>query len=86
MGNGDNWWSTASNTVWGNVSATYAANSTDYASGYRGDFVNEDAMFITNMREVLLLKDTRPVSPTAALVQTIASGNAAATASIHNRT
>ena len=48
MGDGDSWWSTASNTVWGNVSATYAANATDYASGYRGDFVNDDAMF-TNM-------------------------------------
>ena len=75
MGNGDSWWSTASNTVWGNVSATYAANATDYASGYRGDFVNDDAMF-TNMRGSII-EGYKASLPTTALVQDIASEGAA---------
>lgn len=75
MGNGDSWWSTASNTVWGNVSATYAANATDYASGYRGDFVNDDAMF-TNMRGSII-EGYKASLPATALVQDIASEGAA---------
>ena len=75
MGNGDSWWSTASNTVWGNVSATYAANATDYASGYRGDFVNDDAMF-TNMSGSII-EGYKASLPTEALIQDIASEGAA---------
>ena len=75
MGNGDSWWSTASNTVWGNVSATYAANATDYASGYRGDFVNDDAMF-TNMSGSII-EGYKASLPTGALIQDIASEGAA---------
>lgn len=75
MGDGDSWWSTASNTVWGNVSATYAANATDYASGYRGDFVNDDAMF-TNMRGSII-EGYKASLPATALVQDIASEGAA---------
>ena len=74
MGNGDSWWSTASNTVWGNVSATYAANATDYASGYSGDFVEDDAMF-TNMSGSII-NGYKAGLPTEALVQDIASGSA----------
>ena len=75
MGDGDSWWSTASNTVWGNVSATYAANATDYASGYRGDFVNDDAMF-TNMSGSII-EGYKASLPTEALIQDIASEGAA---------
>ena len=74
MGNGDSWWSTASNTVWGNVSATYAVNATDYASGYSGDFVEDDAMF-TNMSGSII-NGYKAGLPTEALVQDIASGSA----------
>jgi hypothetical protein len=75
MGNGNSWWNVVSNTVWGNVSATYAANATDYASGYRGDFVNDDAMF-TNMRGSII-EGYKASLPATALVQDIASEGAA---------
>ena len=71
MGNGNSWWNVVSNTVWGNVSATYAANATDYASGYRGDFVNDDAMF-TNMRGSII-EGYKASLPATALVQNIAT-------------
>ena len=74
MGNGDSWWSTASNTVWGNVSATYAANATDYASGYSGDFVEDDAMFMNMSGSII--NGYKASLPTEALVQDIASGSA----------
>ena len=67
----DSWWNVVSNTVWGNVSATYAANATDYASGYRGDFVNDDAMF-TNMRGSII-EGYKASLPATALVQNIAT-------------
>ena len=75
MSDGNSWWSTASNTVWGNVSATYAANATNYASGYRGDFVEDDAMF-ENMSGSII-KGYKAGLPTEALVQDIASEGAA---------
>ena len=71
MGNGNSWWNVVSNTVWGNVSTTYAANATDYASGYRGDFVNDDAMF-TNMRGSII-EGYKASLPATALVQNIAT-------------
>lgn len=74
MGNGDSWWSTASNTVWGNVSATYAANATDYVSGYSGDFVEDDAMFMNMSGSII--NGYKAGLPTEALVQDIASGSA----------
>ena len=75
MGDGDSWWSTASNTVWGNVSATYAANATDYASGYSGDFVEDDAMFMNMSGSII--NGYKAGLPTEALVQDIASEGAA---------
>ena len=50
---------------------TYAANATDYASGYRGDFVNDDAMF-TNMRGSII-EGYKASLPATALVQNIAT-------------
>ena len=47
------------------------ANATDYASGYRGDFVNDDAMF-TNMRGSII-EGYKASLPTTALVQNIAT-------------
>ena len=52
-------------------SATYAANATDYASGYRGDFVNDDAM-CTNMRGSII-EGYKASLPATALVQNIAT-------------
>ena len=71
MRDGTDWWKTVSNTVWGNISVTYAAGATDYASGYKGDFPEDDAMF-TYMKGSII-EGYKANLPTEALVQDIAT-------------
>lgn len=72
LGLDDAWWNKLSETIWGNVSTAYEQTSTDYMSGYKGEF-EDDAMF-KYMRGVVL-SETDGVNayklslPTTALVQ-----------------
>lgn len=81
LGLGDAWWNKLSETIWGNVSTAYEQTSTDYMSGYKGEF-EDDAMF-KYMRGVVL-SETDGVNayklslPTTALVQKIESDKAQA--------
>lgn len=73
------WWNKLSETIWGGVSIAYESTSTDYVSGYKGEF--EDEAMFGYMRGTVLT-GTGDVNayklslPTTALVQNIESGRA----------